>query len=335
MKLKYLSLVFFLIQVLITFKLSAASAPDESIVNWDEYKVTALLPNELPKPNKQNLRCEFVQAAMEEYSERLSNGKDLGFLTYYLTLPVHESSQRVDYGFSFNYNGPLEANFLQDIKAADPKETEILLLAVGSGRVALDSLSVTKNAHIVVNDLLRENLLVCQKNIAKYGKILKKKDPTLPSVKERVALRSGDAFSVLKSTKDNSVDFLHSAHFIHFLSPEKLEQYFEEVARVLKPGGKCYTFWQPHEEGLPERVKGHLFSNTVEQVKELANRFPFKKDFIAKKYSTAKVQAKVPGLTHPIAATVFAKEIIHDSKENATVAAFVFQKNKPEEETPE
>jgi ubiquinone/menaquinone biosynthesis C-methylase UbiE len=58
------------------------------------------------------------------------------------------------------------------------------------------------------------------------------------------------------------VDFVFSNKLVHFLSPRQLESHFENVYRVLKPGGRFYfTITPPH--GTMKTVRDHAFANRL------------------------------------------------------------------------
>ena len=84
----------------------------------------------------------------------------------------------------------------------------------------------------------------------------------------------GDAETILKTFKDESVDKIYASHFFEHLYPDDIVTMIKQVRRVLKTGGQAWII-VPHKDHERANVIWHKSYWTEFTFKDMAEYFDF------------------------------------------------------------
>lgn len=189
----------------------------------------------------------------------------------------YNNQDMLGFGMSFSYLGDIEAAFLSHIQAEDETGPKVVLFpGCGYGRSVLDALAKTKNTFMIANDFSKAGM----------GVLAQAQQKWFPDAKERLSIKQGDIFVVLKNIRDKSVDTIFCTNLIHFFNPDKLELFFHELNRVLKKNGSVFLSWEGFSTGAQYRLSEEnlIYQNTIQKLQEAKNPYPtyFSRDDLPK-----------------------------------------------------
>lgn len=172
-------------------------------------------------------RCEHLYFSWKENNQQLVYG------IHSRALP--EQGPEDKSGHAFSFDGPVDIEFIKEVKARKQSALKVLIPAMGSGRSVMDVLASHDQAHVFANDIRESAFSQLERLMRGYGRLHDMK---------RVTYLVGDIESKLESLDSGSIDLVYIANVFHFFSPEKVDGVLAQVKRVIKPDGKVFLSWR-------------------------------------------------------------------------------------------
>jgi ubiquinone/menaquinone biosynthesis C-methylase UbiE len=137
------------------------------------------------------------------------------------------------------------------------KQNDVVLdIGCGIGRIAIPLTKYLKEGELCGFDIDKRGIEWCQKNISTkfpnfhfhYADIFNK----YYNKKGKI-----QAHEFKFPYKDNKFDFIFATSVFTHMLPAQIDQYLAEIARVIKPGGKCFLTWFSIDQEAQNNIKNH------------------------------------------------------------------------------